>query len=64
MPKMKTHRGAASRFKVTKTGKLLRRQTKLNHMLEKKSSSHKRRLARPAAVAGGDRRSVRRMLGI
>ena len=64
MPKMKTHRGAASRFKVTKTGKLLRRQTKLNHMLEKKSSSHKRRLARTVAVADGDRRSVRRMLGI
>ncbi len=64
MPKMKTHRGAASRFGVTKTGKLVRRQTKLNHMLEKKSSSQKRRLGREAAVNKGDRRSVRRMLGL
>ena len=64
MPKMKTHRGAASRFGVTKNGKLVRRQTRLNHMLEKKSSSHKRRLGREVAVTKGDRRSVRRMLGL
>ncbi|HKF00528.1 MAG TPA: 50S ribosomal protein L35 [Actinomycetes bacterium] len=64
MPKMKTHRGAAARFRTTKGGKLLRRQTKLNHILEKKSPSHKRRLARVAKVSRGDRRSVRRMLGL
>lgn len=64
MPKMKTHRGAASRFGVTKRGKLVRRHTKLNHILEKKSSRTKRRLARESQVAKGDRRSVRRMLGI
>ena len=64
MPKMKTHRGAASRFGVTKNGKLVRRRTRLNHMLEKKSPGHKRRLGREAPVADGDRRSVRRMLGL
>ena len=64
MPKMKTHRGAAARFRVTKNGKLVRRQTRLNHMLEKKSPGHKRRLAREAGVAAGDRRGVRRMLGL
>ena len=64
MPKIKTHRGAARRFRVTKTGKILRRQTKLNHMLEKKTPAHKRRLGRPVQVTAGDRRSVRRMLGL
>ena len=64
MPKMKSHRGAARRFRVTKTGKILRRQTKLNHMLEKKTPAHKRRLGRPVQVTAGDRRSVRRMLGL
>jgi large subunit ribosomal protein L35 len=64
MPKMKTHSGAAGRFKVTKNGKLLRRHAKLNHMLEKKSPAQKRRLGREVPVAAGDRRNVRRMLGI
>jgi ribosomal protein L35 len=49
---------------VTKTGKLVRRQTRLNHMLEKKTPAHKRRLGREVQVAAGDRRSVRRMLGL
>jgi large subunit ribosomal protein L35 len=64
VPKMKSHRGAAGRFRVTKTGKLMRRQTRLNHMLEKKTPARKRRLGREVTVADGDRRSVRRMLGI
>jgi large subunit ribosomal protein L35 len=64
VPKMKTHRGAARRFRVTKNGKLMRRQTRLNHELEKKSSTRKRRLGREVEVAAGDRRSVRRMLGL
>jgi len=64
VPKMKTHRGAARRFQVTKNGKLLRRQAKLNHILEKKSPGVKRRLGRRVEVAAADRRNVRRMLGI
>jgi large subunit ribosomal protein L35 len=64
VPKMKTHRGAARRFRVTKNGKLMRRQARLNHELEKKSSTRKRRLGREVEVAAGDRRSVRRMLGL
>jgi large subunit ribosomal protein L35 len=61
---MKTHRGAAQRFRATKTGKLVRRQTRLNHMLEKKTPARKRRLGREVAVNAGDRRGVRRMLGL
>jgi len=64
VPKIKTHRGAARRFRVTKTGKILRRQSRLNHMLEKKTPAHKRRLNRTVQVAAGDRRSVRRLLGL
>ena len=63
MPKMKTHRGAAKRFKVTGTGKLRRRQAFMNHILEKKTSTRTRRLNREADVAPGDVKSVRRMLG-
>ena len=64
MPKMKSNRGAAQRFRVTKTSKLVRRQTRLNHMLEKKTPAHKRRLGRRTQVSAGDRRGVRRMLGL
>ncbi len=63
MPKMKTHRGAAKRFKVTGTGKLRRRQVNMNHMLEKKSPKRKRRLKTEATIAPGDAPRVNRMLG-
>ena len=46
------------------TGKLLRRQTRLNHMLEKKTPARKRRLGREVEVTAADRRGVRRMLGL
>ena len=64
MPKMKSHRGAARRFRATKNGKLLRRQARLNHMLEKKTPARKRRLHRSVEVTAGDRRAVRRLLGL
>ncbi len=63
MPKMKTDRGAAKRFKVTGTGKIIRRKAGMNHILEKKPSTRTRRLNREAEVAPGDTKSVRRMLG-
>ncbi|CAN5167292.1 50S ribosomal protein L35 [soil metagenome] len=64
MPKMKTHRGAAKRCKITGTGKLMRRNAFRNHLLEKKSSKRTRRLGREAQVVGGDREHVERMLGL
>jgi len=63
MPKMKTHRGAAKRFKVTGSGKIIRRRANLNHILEKKSSKRKRRLGRTIEVVGGDRDRIERLLG-
>ncbi|MDA8296928.1 MAG: 50S ribosomal protein L35 [Actinomycetota bacterium] len=64
MPKMKTDRGAAARFKVTGTGKIMRRKAFRSHLLEKKASKRTRRLKNEAEVAAGDRRQVRRLLGI
>lgn len=64
MPKMKSDRGAAARFKVTGTGRLRRRRAFRSHLLEKKSSKRSRHLARPADVAPADVRRVRRMLGL
>ena len=63
MPKMKTHRGAAKRFKTTGSGKIRRRQVNLNHILEKKSSKRKRRLSGETDLGKGDTARVRRMLG-
>jgi len=64
MPKMKTHRGAAKRFKVTGTGRIMRRKAFRAHLLEKKSSARTRRIAGAAEVTGGDRAQVRRLLGL
>ncbi|MCC5953027.1 MAG: 50S ribosomal protein L35 [Acidimicrobiia bacterium] len=64
MPKMKTHRGAAKRFKVTGSGKIVRRRANLSHILEKKSSRRKRRLRGVGEVDAANRDAVRRQLGI
>lgn len=63
MPKMKTHRGAAKRFRITGTGKIRRRKAFRSHLLEKKASKRTRRLGRGAEVIGGDKKHVARMLG-
>lgn len=64
MPKMKTHRGAAKRYKVSGSGKIRRRSSNLNHILEKKPSDRKRRLSGMTELTGGDRARARRQLGI
>jgi large subunit ribosomal protein L35 len=64
MPKMKTDRGAAARFKITGTGKIRRRQANRGHLMEKKSSVRTRRLGRDVDVSPADRRQVRRLLGL
>jgi large subunit ribosomal protein L35 len=63
VPKMKTHRGAAKRFKTTGSGKLVRRQAFMNHILEKKPSTRTRRLKRDVVLRGGDEAKARRLLG-
>ncbi len=63
MPKIKTHRGAAKRFKVTGTGKIRRRKAFRAHLLEKKPSKRTRRLARGSELLGGDKQHIERLLG-
>ena len=62
MPKIKTHRGAAKRFKATGSGKLKRNKAYKRHILTKKSSKRKRNMRDPGLVADADRSAVRRML--
>lgn len=64
MPKQKTHRGAAKRFKTTGTGKIMRVQGHVRHYLEHKPATLKRRLQRPAQVSKADSGRVKKMLGI
>jgi large subunit ribosomal protein L35 len=63
VPKQKTHKGAASRFKVTGSGKIRHRKMGLNHFLGKKSSTRKRRLSAMDDLSKADTKRVRRMLG-
>jgi large subunit ribosomal protein L35 len=63
MPKMKTDRGAAKRFKITGTGKIRRRRAFRSHLLEKKPSTRTRRLGRETNVAHADLKEVKRLLG-
>ncbi|HEX5365775.1 MAG TPA: 50S ribosomal protein L35 [Acidimicrobiales bacterium] len=63
MPKMKTHRGAAKRFRTTGTGKLRRRQINTNHILEKKAPARKRRLRAERGLSSGDQARITRLLG-
>jgi large subunit ribosomal protein L35 len=62
MPKMKTHRGAAKRFRLSATGKVMRRKATGNHMLGKKTSSRKRRISGMTEV-GPEARVVKRLIG-
>jgi len=62
MPKMKTRRGAAKRFKATKSGKVKRSCAYTSHILTKKTTKRKRRLRRSRLVAGTDLKRVRTMI--
>ena len=62
MPKMKTHRGAAKRFKKTGTGKVTRHHAFARHILTKKSSGRKRRLGAGIEVSDANSATVKRML--
>jgi large subunit ribosomal protein L35 len=64
MPKMKTHKGAAARVKVTGSGRLRRRQKNRGHIMEKKASKRTRRLAREVEVSSASEKRIKRMLGI
>ena len=62
MPKMKTKRGAAKRFKLTGSGKVRRRKAYLRHILMAKSRKQKRNLGKATIVSAADAKQIKRML--
>lgn len=62
MPKLKTHRGAHKRFKVTAKKKVVRSKANRRHILTSKDSKRKRNLGRKTLVSHADIRTVRAML--
>ncbi|MTI79704.1 MAG: 50S ribosomal protein L35 [Firmicutes bacterium] len=62
MPKIKTHRGAAKRFKRTGTGKIRRKHAYTSHILGKKSPKRKRNLRKSAIVHSSDAQRIDKIL--
>ena len=64
MPKMKTHRGTAKRFRVTGSGKIMRAKAFKSHILTKKSQKRKRNFSNETELSKSDAKVVGRNLGI
>lgn len=64
MPKQKTRRGAAKRFRLTGSGKVKRNKANHRHMLIRRSKTVKRKMKKSGLIDGSDRQKVRRMLGV
>ena len=62
MPKMKTHRGAAKRFNLTKTGKVKRAKAYKSHILNKKSTKRKRNLRKGTYVCAAEQKNVKTLI--
>jgi large subunit ribosomal protein L35 len=64
MPKMKTHRGAAKRFKLTGSGKVKFKHANLRHCLEQKQKVTKKKLSKAGTLKKCDTKAVKLMLGV
>jgi len=64
MPKLKTRRGAAKRFRPTKKGKIKRKHSKLRHILSSKTTKQKRHLRAKGYVSKTDEKGIKRLLAI
>ncbi|OOB79819.1 MAG: 50S ribosomal protein L35 [Epulopiscium sp. Nuni2H_MBin003] len=64
MPKLKTNKAAAKRFKVTGTGKLKRSKAYTSHILTKKSPKRKRQLRKATLVDKSNEKQMKRLLKI
>ena len=62
MPKMKTNRGAAKRFRITGSGKIVRNKAFSSHILTKKSTKRKRNLRKSGLLDSANLRNVQRMI--
>ncbi|MCF7833135.1 MAG: 50S ribosomal protein L35 [Candidatus Marinimicrobia bacterium] len=64
MPKMKTNRGAAKRFKVTGSGRIKRKKAYASHIMTKKSTKRGRKLRQQTGISSADIKRVKGMLGL
>lgn len=64
MPKQKTHKGAAKRFKVTAKGKVLRGHSMHSHMLTSKTTKRKRTLRKTTTVSSAFANSIKKMIEV
>ena len=62
MPKMKTHRGAAKRFRVTKNGLIKRGKAYKSHILNKKSTKRKRNLRQGTYICAAEQKKIRELI--
>jgi large subunit ribosomal protein L35 len=62
MPKIKTNRGAAKRFRTTAKGKVVRSKAFSNHILTKKTTKRKRKLRRSSVVDSANKKNVKRLI--
>lgn len=62
MPKQKTHRGAAKRFKISAGGKVIRHHSMHSHILTKKTTKRKRKLRQQTITTGKMARNIKEML--
>jgi large subunit ribosomal protein L35 len=62
MPKIKTHRGAAKRFSLTKSGKIKRAKAYKRHILSKKSTKRLRGLRQTAYISDVEEKKIRKLL--
>lgn len=62
MPKIKTHRGAAKRFNLTKSGKVKRSKAYKTHILTKKSSKRKRKLRKTAYASAANEAVIKKLI--
>ena len=64
MPKIKTRRGAAKRFKLTGSGRIKRNKANHRHMLIRRSNKAKRKMRQAGILTSGDAKLVKAMLGV
>lgn len=62
MPKMKTHSGAKKRFRVTGSGKIVRRRANRKHLFEHKPSTRTRRLEKSVVMSDADTKKIKKLL--
>jgi large subunit ribosomal protein L35 len=62
MPKQKTKRSAAKRFRVTATGKIKRKKAYLSHILTSKDRKRKRQLRKPTFVSAADAKRIKKLI--